>query len=171
MRGRRGGVLAVLLATACSPGVMAQDPGTLAVASIPGAIVLGAGPAEVTLVAAGGNSVASRLKSVDGGRQIYLTFLQAQAQSAPSTTYNVYLGLAANDAPGGTGDPHYVGTINFFNAATGRPIDMSLNITSKVDALLAVGDIGDSLRMTIVPAGDPPADAAPRIGGVRITAR
>jgi len=165
-----GGVLAVLLAAACSPGVMAQDP-AIAASATPGTIELGWGPSDVTLVAPPGNSVAARLKNIEAGRQIYLTFVQAQAPSSSSTTFNVYLGLAANAAPGGTSDPHYVGTINFFNATAGHPIDMSLNVTARVGALLAGGDIGDSVRVTIAPAGGPSADAAPRIGGVRLTAR
>jgi hypothetical protein len=151
---------------------MAQDPGTLA-ASTPGAITLGAGPTEVTLVGASDSgvsgSVAARLKSVDVGRQIYLTFTRAQATAAPGIAYNVYLSLPAGSVPQGTSDPHYVGTLNFFNATSGRPLDMSLNITPHVGRLLASSEIGDDVRITIVPAGEPAA--APQVAGIRITAR
>ena len=172
MRGTRRLVVAILLTTACSHGAMAQDPGTLA-ASTPGVITLGAGPTEVTLAGAPDSgapgSIAARLKSVEAGRQIYLTFTRAQAPAAPVITYNVYLGLPASAVPQGTSDPHYVGTLNFFNATSGRPLDMSLNITPHVGRLLASSEIGADVRVTIVPAGD--ASAAPQVAGIRITAR
>ena len=170
MSGTRPVVLAVVLTTACSHGAMAQDPGTLA-ASASG-VTLGAGPTEVTLGGAseGGapTPVAARLKNVEAGRQIYLTFTRAQAPAAPGITYNVYLGLPANTAPRGTSDSHYVGTLNFFNAI-GRPLDMSLNITSHVGRLLASSEIGDDIRVTIVPAGEPAA--APQVARIAITVR
>jgi hypothetical protein len=172
MRGTRRLVVAILLTTACSHGAMAQDPGTLA-ASASGVITLGAGPTDVTLVgpsdAVGSGSVAARLKNVEAGRQIYLTFMRAQAPAATGVTYNVYLGLPASTAPRGTSDPHYVGTLNFYNATSGRPLDIALNITPHVGRLLAASEIGDDVRVTIVPAGEPAA--APQLGGIRITAR
>ena len=171
MNPARAAVLALVLAAACSHGAMAQDPGTLAASEPAGSITLGPGPTEVTLAAAGGGSVAGRLRSVEAGRQIYLTFTRAQAQATPAATYNVYLGLPANATPSGASDPHYVGTLNFFNASSGRPIDMSLNITSRVPRLLAEGDAGDSARVTIIPSGGSPDTPAPQVGDVRITAR
>jgi hypothetical protein len=174
MRGSRGVVLAILM-TACSRGATAQDPGTLAASTTSGVITLGAGPIEVTLVVppdsrgSSASSVAERLRSVEAGRQIYLTFARAQAQAAPGITYNVYLGLPANGLPQGTSDSHYAGTLNFYNA-TGRPLDMSLNITSQVARLLAGNDIGDTVRVTIVPAGQA-ATTSPQIDGIRITSR
>lgn len=175
MRGTRSVVLAILLTTACSHGASAQDPGALAASTSLGVITLGAGPTEVTLVApsdragSSDSSVAGRLRSVEAGRQIYLTFARAQAQAAPGVGYNVYLGLPANTLPQGTSDSHYAGTLNFYNA-TGRPLDMSLNITSQVARLLAGNDIGDSVRVTIVPAGEA-ATPSPQVGGIRITSR
>ena len=176
MSGIRRLGLAILLTTACSHGALAQDPGTLAVSASSGVITLGAGPTEVTLVAAAdgrgasARSVATRLRSVEAGRQIYLTFTRAQAQAAPGITYNVYLSLPANAVPQGTSDPHYVGTLNFYNATSGRPLDMSLNITSQVGRLLATSAIGDDVRVTVVPAGEPAA-AGPEVGAIRITTR
>jgi hypothetical protein len=171
MKGTHPLVLAVLLTTACSDGAMAQDPSTLA-ASASGVITLGAGPTEVTLAGAseGGAPVpvAVRLTNVEPGRQIYLTFTRAQASSAPGVTYNIYLGLPASTVPRGTSDRHYVGTLNFFNA-TGRPLDMSLNITPQIGRLLASSEIGDDIRVTIVPAGEPAAAA--QVDGIRMTAR
>ncbi len=166
MRGTRRLVVAILLTTACSHGAMAQDPGTLA-ASTPGVITLGAAPTEVTLV--GAPDSGASLKRVEAGRQIYLTFTRAQTPAAPGITYNVYLGLPAGTVPQGTSDPHYVGTLNFFNATSGRPLDMSLNITSHVGFLLASSEIGADVLVTIVPAGEP--SAAPQVAGIRITAR
>jgi hypothetical protein len=172
MRGTRSLVLAILLTTACSHGAMAQDPGTLA-ASASGEITLGAGPTEVTLVGGSGGGhagpVAAVLKNVEPGRQIYLTFTRAQAPAAPGITYNVYLSLPAGTVPRGTSDPHYVGTLNFYNA-TGRATDLSLNITSHVGRLLAAGEIGDDVRVTIVPAGEA-ATTPPQVSGIRITSR
>lgn len=171
MNGTRAALLAIVLAAACSHGAMAQDPGTLAASMSPGGITLGPGPTEVTLAAAGSGSVAARLRTVDPGRQIYLTFARAQAQATPAATYNVYLGLPANTTPSGASDPHYVGTLSFFNASSGRPIDMSLNITSHVARLLADGAAFDSARVTIIPSGGSPDTPAPQVGEVRITAR
>ena len=67
----------------------------------PGVITLGRGAnrGDARWRAAGGGSVAARLKSVEPGRQIYLTFTRAQAPAVPATTYNVYLGLPANATP------------------------------------------------------------------------
>jgi hypothetical protein len=171
MRGTRSLVLAILLATACSHGAMAQDPGTLA-ASPSGVITLGAGPTDVTLVGGSDGApspVAARLKNVEAGRQIYLTFARAQAETAPGISYNVYIGLPASAAPAGTSDSHYVGTLNFYNATSGRPLDLSLNITPHVGRLLASNEIGDNVRVTIVPVGEPAA--TPTIAGIRIAAR
>jgi hypothetical protein len=173
MRSTRSLVLAILLTTACSHGAMAQDPGTLAASASSGIITLGAGPTEVMLLAASDSiesrSVAGRLRSVEAGRQIYLTFTRAQAQAAPGITYNVFLSLPANTVPRDTSDPHYVGTLNFYNATSGRPLDLSLNITSQVGRLLSAGEIGDDVRVTIVPVGEPAA--APTIAGIRIAVR
>ena len=168
MKGARCAVIAIALAAACSDGALAQDPGTLAASAPADAIALGAGPTEITLIAPGGNSVAAQLRGA-AGRQIYLTFMRAQALTAPATTYNVYLGLPGGVAPEGTSDPRYVGTLNFFNAASGRPSDISLNITPHAVRLSA--ETGDTIRVTIVPAGAAPEADAPKIGGVRITAR
>jgi hypothetical protein len=172
MSGTRRLAVAILLTTACSHGAMAQDRGTLA-ASTSGVITLGAGPTEVTLDGASDSgasgSVAARLKSVEAGRQICLTFTRAQAPAAPGISYNLYLGLQASTVPGGASDPHYVGTLNFYNATSRRPLDMSLNITPYVGRLLASSEVGDDVRVTVVPAGEPAA--APQVAGIRITAR
>jgi hypothetical protein len=170
MNGARTAALAVLLATTYSHAAMAQDPGTLAVSSTPGPITLGAAPTDVTLVAPRGSSVADELKNA-AARQVYLTFTGAQAQTVPATTYNVYVGLPPGADPSGTSDIHYVGTLSFFNAASGRAIDISLNLTPRLGQLLAGNAIANDVRVTIVPAGAPPEAAAPQIGSVRITAR
>ena len=171
MNGTRAALLAIVLAAACSHGAMAQDPGTLAASASPGGITLGPGPTEVTLVAAGGDSVAARLRSVAPGRPVYLTFARVLAPTTPAATYNVYLGLPANASPSGATDPHYVGTLSFFNASSGRAIDISLNMASHVARLLADGGAGDSARVTIIPSGGSPDTPGVGVGEVRITSR
>lgn len=170
--------LAAVLAASCIDLTLAQDTTTLAASSASGAVTLGAGATQVLLTAvreardiSPGASLAARLRAAVSSQQVYLHAQRMTTTDAPGVTYNVYLNLAADRPVQGVEDPHYLGTLNFFNAESGRPGDVVLNVTEPVRRLLVRGEIGDELTLTIAPAGEPNPAARPQIGRLLITAR
>lgn len=169
--------LAAVLATACIDLTLAQDTTTLAASSASGAVTLGAGSTRVPLTAvreardiSPGASLAARLRAAVSSQQVYLHAQRMTTTDAPGVTYNVYLNLAGDRPVQGVEDPHYLGTLNFFNAER-RPGDVVLNVTEPVRRLLVRGEIGEELTVTIAPAGEPNPAARPQIGRLLITAR
>ena len=107
------------------------------------------------------------------GRAVYLVLDDLQATEAPTTVYEIYLGLPDGATPQ-PDDPHYVGTLNFFAVAppnTQRRA-RSYDVTAMVRSLLS-RDGGDNLAVTIVgrnPGGEAAA-APPAIGSVALVAQ
>jgi hypothetical protein len=179
MRAVRTLVLLIVLSAACALRGLAQDPMPLATSSSPDAVSLRPGKTEVRLVPVQDDrrrgerpSIASRLRGVVAGHQVYLNLTEVKAEDPPGVTYNVYVNLPPDRPPAGTSDPHYVGTFSFFNALSSRPTAVAINITPHVERLLSIAEIGDDLRVAIIPSGGTAnLAAAPQIGKVLLTVR
>ncbi len=166
--------VAVMLA-AMVASAPAQGPMPLAFAKTSDAIKLGAERTDIPLVAAEGNGpardaapLAARVKSLAPDNRVYLRLQGLAAEGDPGVSYNVYLNLPPNRAPQGASDPHYLGTFSFFDAEGGER-SRAINITAQLKRLAAQGKLGPDATLTLVPAGEFVARAAPRIGRVVIT--
>src|SRR3546814_521512 len=88
--------------------------------------VLGAAPVQAMLTApegegkGGQSSLAANLLSLPSGVTAYLVLQGLSADVPPGITYNVYHGLPTEAPTAGPADPHYVGSLSFFDAV-GRP--------------------------------------------------
>jgi hypothetical protein len=172
--------LAAAMTAACIDLTLAQpEPHPLASSTATAPVMLGAGPTRVPLAAVRDpreitpeQPLAARLRAAAAGQQVYLNLQAMATENAPGVSYNVYLNLPQGQAPQGVEDSHYLGTMNFFNAQSGRPGQVALNITEALQRLLRRGDVGtDEMTLTIVPAGAPDPAAKPQIGKFLIVAR
>ena len=149
---------------------LAQSPTALAVSRDP--ITLGAGRTEIHLApprdAVGAAPLAARIKTTAADRPLYLKFEQLKSNVDPGVTYNAYLDLPPDRPPQGTGDPHYVGAVTFFNAESGRPA--VINITDRVKRLALDGKLRPDSTLTLVAVGEPSKGAIPQIGRVVLSA-
>jgi hypothetical protein len=180
-------VAAAPAALAAPAAAMAPSgpPVPAAVASAP--VTLGTGPARVSLTptgptpvmapAAGGpqpaaSPLGARLQALPENRRIYLILDKLSAAVTPEAIYNVYV-----DLPEGTPDDpinsHYVGTINFFDAAAhgdhpnaSKPY--SFDITAALANLQARGALRPEHTVTIVPSGKPSEEARAVVGEISI---
>jgi tyrosinase len=170
-----------------APVVVAAGPGTLEAAAAPppvmvaaapaGAVALGTGPGRVSLrPTAGAQAVpplGAQLESLSDRRRIYLVLKNLSAAATPETLYRVYLDLPEG-VPDDPLNSHFVGTFNFFDAAgheehaahSSKPY--SFDITTVVANLQARGMLKPEPTVTIVPVGQPSADAKPVVGQISI---
>ena len=134
-------------------------------------ITLGAGRTEIRLAApqdaAGAAPLAARIKTT-ADRPLYLKFERLTFNVDPGVGYNAYLDLPRGRPPQGTGDPHYVGAITFFDAESGRPA--VINITDRVKRLALDGKLKPDSTLTLVAAGEPSKGAVPQIGRIVLSA-
>jgi len=88
----------------------------------------------------------------------------------------LYIDLPSEARPIRT-DPHYVGALNFYNAAeAGRfdapneksPMFVSYDITRVLRNLRAQKLLSDQTTLTIIPSGTPALQSDPRIGRIEI---
>ena len=170
-------LIVAALHTAGGNIVLAHGATVLATSRAPGPITLGPGATHIPLVSAQDStittentSLATRLKTINPEQQLYLKLLNLRAQQAPGVTYNVYLNLPPNQPPRGTSDPHYLGTISFFDAEGGRDRGVATNVTEPLKRLAAEGKIDSDTVITIVPAGTPTKGATLQVGNIVITA-
>jgi hypothetical protein len=104
------------------------------------------------------------------GGSIHLVVEGIASKSPPGTRYNVYLGLPSGATGGGPSDPHYVGTIGFFDAVDGLAKEARFNITDRLRRLTADGNAQDEVSITLAPVGPPVSGADPKIGRLVIEA-
>jgi len=127
---------------------------------------LGSAPVAVTLAAA--QPLRARLQAPRAGEQFYLLLQQVRAEAAVDAVYEIYLDLPAATQPS-RDSRHYVGDLNFFDAESGRR-SASFNITALLAELQRSGALGDAPTVTLVPNGQPSAEARPSIGKIQIVA-
>jgi hypothetical protein len=160
----------VAMATGAN-AMAAESPETLATsASKP--VALGAGPVAVTLAPGPGSAapLSARVATVRQDRKVYLVVKGLGTNEQPEVIYQVYLGLPPGVAPKPDG-LHYVGSLNFFNAAksgsaaTRDPRFYSFDVT---DLLKTLQSLGDAATVTIVPADRPRDSARPMIGEIAL---
>ena len=152
-------------------------------AAVPtGAIQLGSSPVRVTLEplqepgAGPFMPLPARVENLPPERRLYLLTKDLRAEAQPGVLYHVYL-----DMPPGTppekGAPHYVGTINFFDAsqqdgphggtaAAGTQKFFSFDVTEVAKYLQSKKQLNAKPTLTIAPSGQPAAAAKPVVGDI-----
>jgi tyrosinase len=135
--------------------------------SADGPIALGAGATRILLSPAAA-ALAQSIRMLPGSDHVYLVLQGIDTDVPPGVTYNVYLGLPDAAAPSGPADPHYVGTLSFFNA--GRSRDAVFDVTDKIKALGETERSGNGLAVTVIPAGSPESVSKPIINKVLLLA-
>jgi hypothetical protein len=134
-----------------------------------GPIALGAGPTRVVLSPPSTAApLVQRIRTLAPSDQVYLVLQGIDTGVPPGVTYNVFLGPPDPAASAGPADPHYVGTLSFFDAGPSR--NAVFNVTRKIKALSESGTLNDRPSVTVVPAGTPEGGAKPSITKVRLVA-
>ena len=131
-------ILGIALVSAALP-VMAATR-VLATASRP--VELGAGPTRVALVVPKGANLRAA-----AGRNVYVILQGLQTKLQPGVLYRLYLNLPEGAKPDAA---HYIGMINFYDAAGTGQHEHPFEVTEK-RALLD----DEANTITIVPRGKP----------------
>ena len=146
------------------------------IATAAGPIALGAGPVRITLAAPGGGTLASRLGELAPGQRLYLVLKNHCATEQPGVLFHLYLHLPPHAKPR-QDDPHYVGSLNFFNAvkpdcaeATSAPF-RSYDITALAQRLRSQNLLSDPTTVTILAMEPPATGARATIGRVELMAQ
>ena len=156
--------------------VMAAEPFETLATSANKPVALGAGPVAVTLAPAPGEvaSLSARVATVQQNRKVYLVAKGLGTNEQPDVVYQIYLGLPQGVTPKPDG-PHYVGSLNFFNATSGgaesaRPDSRfySFDVTDLLKTLQARNSLDDAVTVMIVPGNKPRASAKPTIGEIAL---
>lgn len=155
-------------------------PGSARAGVAAGPVVLGAAPQTIKLEPTDPQNrlrdIAPRLSRGDVSRLV-LVLNSVQAHVDPHTTYEVFLDLPANTS-GAAADDHYVGLLNFFGATgdqghgahVGKSVEF--DVSDVVQRLRSRGGLQEETSVTLVPVGEPAADAEPSIaGGVELRGR
>jgi hypothetical protein len=152
-----------------------------AIAFVGGPVTLGGDSARVTLEPVAESStpprtLAARIGTLARGRHIYLVVRDLQVVGQPGVLFRLYIDLRSEAKPIRT-DPHYIGALNFYNAAEpGRfdtpneknPMFVSYDITRVLRNLRAQKLLSDQTTLTIIPSGTPATQSDPRIGRIEI---
>ena len=137
---------------------------------VDGPIKLGRCSTRVTLAP---TSPTRKIEALAPGRRIYLVVRDLRVTEQPGVLYRVYLDLPPDAKPGRT-DPHYAGTLNFFNAAepgatiAKDPMFFSYDITTLLRNLRAHRLLFDQTTVTIIPSGTPALSSEPSVGRIEI---
>src|SRR5712671_2699864 len=145
-----------------------------AIAFVGGPVSLGSGSARLTLEPVAESStaprtLAARLGTLARGRRIYLVVRDLQVVGQPGVLFRLYVDLPSEAKPIRT-DPHYLGALNFYNAAEpGRfdipneknPMFVSYDITRVLRNLRAQKLLSDQTTLTIIASGTPAAQSDP----------
>ena len=143
----------------------------LATASLP--VKLGHGPIALTLAPASAEetTLSAALKNLKPEEHINLVIRDLNASEPPGVFYDVYLDLPQGARPKPE-DPHTVGTLNFYNSvgvSAGNPgFFFSFDITGTAKSLQAHNLLGSRTTVTIVPSGNPAANAEAVLGRIEL---
>ena len=152
-----------------------------AIAFVGGPVSLGSGSARVTLEPVAESSsaprtLAARMGTLARGRHIFLVVRDLQVVGQPGVLFRLYVDLPSEAKPVRT-DPHYIGALNFYNAAEpGRfdtpneksPMFVTFDITRVLKNLRAQKLLSDQTTLTIIPSGTAANQSDPRIGRIEI---
>jgi tyrosinase len=124
----------------------------------------------------------ARVKSLQGGQNLFIVIKDLQVNIQPGVLYHIYLDLP-DDSKKEQMKPHYVGSVNFFHAEqhenhghesmpNARPERfISFNITSLAKQLADKKLLTDKPTLTIAPAGEPAEGSQPIIGTIEVVQR
>jgi tyrosinase len=147
-----------------------------------GAVELSGAPVQVNLESppgpeAGQLPLSKHVKQLKPGRRLYVVAKNLRADVQPGVVYHVYFDLPAGATPEpGKRDPHYVGTLNFFDAhdheggaeAAGIAKFRSFDVTLVAKRLQATNRLSTKPTLTIAPANQPEAGAKPVVGEITV---
>jgi len=151
-------------------------------AIVPAAVELSGAPVQVNFEAPPGPEaeqlpLSARIKQLKAGRRLYVVAKNLRADVQPGVVYHVYFDLPPGTTPKpGKRDPHYIGTLNFFDAhdheggpeAAGMAKFRSFDVTRVAKNLQATKRLSTKPTLTIAPANQPEADAKPVIGELTV---
>lgn len=133
-------------------------------------VALGTKPVTVALKAPQGLTAPPPISSA---RKLYLVFKNLQTNLQPGVLYGVYLSPPSAGGSGQVSPENRVGTVNFFNAmhhggAGAEKKKVAVNVTAVAQKLMASGA---TPAVTIVPDGQPEAQAKPILGQITLVQR
>src|SRR5438067_13577099 len=114
---------------------------------------------------------------VEAGKLLYVVAKTVLADVQRGVVYHVYFDLPPGTTPKpGKRDPHYVGTLNFFDAhdheggpeAAGTAKFRSFDVTRVAKNLQATKRLNTKPTLTIAPANQPETDAKPVVGEITV---
>jgi tyrosinase len=147
-----------------------------------GGVELSGAPVQINFEAppgpeAGQLPLSKHIKQLKPGRHLYVIAKNLRAEVQPGVVYHVYFDLPAGTTPKpGKRDPHYVGTLNFFDAhdheggseAAGTAKFRSFDVTRVAKNLQATKRLSANPGLIIAPANQPEADAKPVVGEITV---
>ena len=154
----------------------ASLPSQIKQAQASGGLTLGAQASQVTLeptpgTAAGAADFSQKVRALKPGKHLYLVIDNIRADAQPGVLYHIYIDLPSGAAPRGA-TAHKLGVINFFEAAGhaghegASPRSFSIDVTSIAKRLQARGRLKAKPVLTIVPFGQPDAEARAAVGDI-----
>jgi hypothetical protein len=156
------------------PVSSAPDSKRKMLAAAPLPVKLGSGPITLTLApvdAAEESTLSAALKNLKPEEHLYLVIRDLKASEPPGVFYDVYLDLPRRAHPR-LEDPHIVGTLNFYNSvgvSAGNPeFFFSFDITDTARSLQVRNLLSGRTTLTIVPSGDPAANAEAVVGRIEL---
>jgi tyrosinase len=148
--------------------------GNMLHAEIEGALSLGEQPLTVKIPQPKSMPLMGTLNKSLGQseRKVFVVLRDIYAAQPPGSAFGVYINLPAGTTPSPK-DPHYVGSINFFNA-TAMPgskgmfmVDTYvLDVTEDLKKLSADKGLGEDISVTVAPFGKVNAAAAAKVGRI-----
>ena len=148
-----------------------------------GPFLLDGGPTRIPLRAmptragAKARSLAALLERVQSEEHVLLVMRDLHAAHPPNIVVQVYLGLAEGEKPAAQDDPHYAGTLNFFNVV--RPPGAegvhgpdqfdSFDVTDAIQNLRMSKKLTDPVLLTLHPVGKAAEGSKPSIAAASIS--
>lgn len=143
-------------------------------AEIEGALSLGDQPTTVKIPQPKSMSLMGALSESLSQKEpkVFVVLRDIYAKEPPGSGFGVYINLPEGTAPTPE-DPHYVGSINFFNATVmpgGDGMFMVdtyvLDVTQELKKLREAKGLGDDVSVTVAPFGMVAPGSAPKVGRI-----
>jgi hypothetical protein len=145
-----------------------------------GPFLLDSGPTRIPLKAmptragAKARSLSALLERVQAEEHVLLVMRGLHAEHPPNIVVQVYLGLAEGETPTTPDDPHYAGTLNFFNVV--RPPGAegvhgpdqfdSFDVSDVIQNLRTAKKLTDPIQLTLQPVGKAAEGSKPSIARI-----